>query len=111
MVAAFAIEHAWPVLLLDTRIKDGSSLFEWLSPRTVRDLTNRCRAVGVRVALAGSLGLDHLGALRELQPDWLAVRGAVCRHGRRDETIDPVRVTRLVDALANLSLTPANAAD
>jgi uncharacterized protein (UPF0264 family) len=110
-VAEFAVENSWPVFLLDTWMKDGSSLFDWLSAAAVCDLTRLCRTAGVRVALAGSLGLDHLFALRELQPDWLAVRGAVCRHGKRNEAIDPVRVARLVKALANLSLIPANSAD
>jgi uncharacterized protein (UPF0264 family) len=98
-VAAFAVERRWPVLLLDTWKKDGTSLFDWLPPSSVAELSRCCRVAGVHVALAGSLGFDHLELVRELQPDWLAVRGAVCRSGLRHGVIDPQRVRRLVSAL------------
>jgi uncharacterized protein (UPF0264 family) len=103
-VVSFAIENGWKVFLLDTWRKDGSSLFKWLVSEDVRDLIERCRSAGVRVALAGSLDLEHLPILRDLQPDWLAVRGAVCGHGRRSGAIDPVRITRLANALGQSAI-------
>jgi uncharacterized protein (UPF0264 family) len=110
-VAAFAVERRWPVLLLDTWRKDGTTLFDWLSPPAVAALRERCKAAGVRLALAGSLGLDHVAVVREIQPDWLAVRGSVCRLGKRTETLDSMRIVRLVKALTDLSLTPTSAED
>jgi (5-formylfuran-3-yl)methyl phosphate synthase len=110
-VAAFAVEQRWPVVLLDTWKKDGASLFDWLAPSCVADLSRRCQADGVRVALAGSLGFDHLELVRDLHPDWLAVRGAVCRSGWRNGIIDPKRIRRLASALATVSLAPANCED
>ncbi len=110
-IVAFAIEHHWPVVLLDTWKKDGTSLFDWLSVSLVRDLLFQSRAAGVRVAAAGSLGFDHIHLVRDLRPDWLAVRGAVCRSGLRNGVIDPERIRRLASALATVSLTPANYED
>jgi len=110
-IAAFAVEHHWPVVLLDTWKKDGTSLFDWLPVSFVRDLLFQSRAAGVRVAVAGSLGFDHLNLVRDLQPDWLAVRGAVCRAGLRYGVIDPERIRRLSSALSVVPVTPANGED
>jgi uncharacterized protein (UPF0264 family) len=110
-VAAFAVEHRWPVLLLDTWKKDGSTLFDWSPVSVVARIRDRCLEAEIRVALAGSLGHEHVPALRGLQPDWLAVRGAVCRYGKRTETLDPARIDDLVRALADRSFTPAHVGD
>ncbi len=110
-IAAFVIEHHWPVVLLDTWKKDGTSLFDWLPVSLVRDLFFQCRAAGARVAAAGSLGFDHINLVRDLRPDWLAVRGAVCRTGLRNGIIDPERVRRLASALSAVPLAPANCED
>jgi uncharacterized protein (UPF0264 family) len=110
-VVTFALEQHWPVLLFDTWKKDGTSLFDWLPLSYVAELSWRCQAVGVQVALAGSLGLDHMEAIRELRPDWLAARGALCRSGLRKGVIDPERVRRLASALATEACTPATCAD
>jgi uncharacterized protein (UPF0264 family) len=110
-IAAFAIEHHWPVVLLDTWKKDGTSLFDWLPVSLVRDFLFQSRAAGVRVAAAGSLGFDHINLVRDLRPDWLAVRGAVCRAGLRNGVIDPERVRQLASALSAGPVTPANCED
>jgi uncharacterized protein (UPF0264 family) len=98
-VAAFAFEHRFETLLIDTCHKDGTTLLDWLPVTEVRRLCHACQACGVRVALAGSLGFAEIQALREAEPDWFAVRGAVCRGGRRIATIDPAKVRRLVNLL------------
>jgi uncharacterized protein (UPF0264 family) len=99
-VGAFARERRLGALLVDTFGKDGTSLLDWLPLTRVRLLCRRCQAAGVPVALAGSLGPEQIRALREVGPDWFAVRGAACRVGRRTEAIDPARVRRLADLLA-----------
>src|SRR5262249_14282638 len=91
-VADFACSQPWPgcVLLMDTFDKtEGKrgqrrTLLDWLSLTRLGELCQRCRQAGIRIALAGSLGLEELRCLRPLRPDWLAVRGAACeRHDRR----------------------------
>ncbi len=98
-VCRLACARRWAVLLVDTWAKDGSTLLDWM---TIADLERSCRACrdgGVRVALAGSLGAAEIDALRGLEPDWFAVRGAVCRGGRRVAAIDPDAVRCLVQRL------------
>jgi uncharacterized protein (UPF0264 family) len=96
-VCAFACRQGWEVFLLDTWNKNGLTLLDWLSVAEIDRLFQRCRRAGVRVALAGSLGPAEIGRLREVQPDWFAVRGAVCRQNCRTSVIDADRVRALVE--------------
>ena len=50
------------------------------------------RAAGLGVALAGSVGLRHLAALRRIGADVIGIRGAVCRGGDRRGAIDAALV-------------------
>jgi uncharacterized protein (UPF0264 family) len=98
-VCDFAIAHSWGAFLLDTWRKDGTTLLDWLSLSELTELRTRCQHAGVPVALAGSLGKAEIRDLLVLQPDWFAVRGAVCRSGRRTDSIDASRVRSLADLL------------
>jgi uncharacterized protein (UPF0264 family) len=104
---ACAIARTFPrtggILLIDTFDKSPSTpsgrpltLLDWLSLEAVTALCQRCRAEGVRVALAGSLGVSEIGCLWPARPDWFAVRGAACVGGNRGQEIDPERVRKLV---------------
>jgi (5-formylfuran-3-yl)methyl phosphate synthase len=103
-VCDFAIAHSWGAFLLDTWRKDGSTLLDWLSFPALAEIRTRCQHAGVPVALAGSLGEAEIRDLLVLQPDWFAVRGSVCRSGRRTNSIDASRVRSLADLL---TATPA----
>jgi uncharacterized protein (UPF0264 family) len=107
-VAAFARDCRWETLLVDTFRKDGTTLLDWLPLTEVGRLCRSCQLAGVRVALAGSLGRSEIEALRVADPDWFAVRGAVCRGARRTAAIDPVKVRGLVHLLAGEPATHAN---
>ena len=75
------------VLLLDTWQKSpGRTLLDCLSRETIYRLCRQCREMGLRLALAGSLGPATIAELLPVQPDWFAVRGAACAAGepRRD---------------------------
>jgi uncharacterized protein (UPF0264 family) len=113
-VAEFA--RPWPgaTFLLDTFGKDpavqGSarpSLLSWLSSATVTQLCRSLHDAGVRVAIAGSLDAEDIKALRCAEPDWFAVRGAVCVQGRRDGAICASRVRELVNLLHQAPGNPA----
>jgi uncharacterized protein (UPF0264 family) len=89
-VAAIAIECRFGAFLIDTFEKNGATLLDRMPIDTIAGLTRRCQSAGVPVALAGSLGLAEIEQLRELVPNWFAVRGAACRRGRGssiDETL------------------------
>lgn len=91
--AAAGIERcAW--VLLDTwdksgRVEVGAKALGWI---------DRAKASGRSVALAGSIDEAAIRRLRSSGADLFAVRGAACRGGDRNATIDVERVARLVAA-------------
>jgi uncharacterized protein (UPF0264 family) len=99
-VCEFACESRCAAFLVDTWHKDGTTLLDWLATDAVSDLVGRCRRTSVRVALAGSLGPAEIRLLRATEPDWFAVRGAVCRSGQRGQTVEVEAVRQLADLLA-----------
>src|SRR5262249_51525539 len=97
-------------LLVDTHCKERAgrtkaarqhrpTLLDWLSPQEIGHMCGHCRAAGVRVALAGSLGIPEIQRLLGACPDWFAVRGAVCEENDRQGTIVADKVRRLVEQL------------
>jgi uncharacterized protein (UPF0264 family) len=106
-VVAFACSLPWPnpVLLVDTFDKSRSpegarrTLLDWLSLEKLVGLRSTCREHGVRVALAGSLGLEEVRRLMPLAPDWVAVRGAACEENDRGQTVSAARIHALVQCL------------
>ena len=83
------------VLLLDTFVKDTTTLFNWVSPEQLSKLRQRCTVLGLRLALAGRLGPSHLPLLQGIAPDLLAVRGAVCDGSDRSKTVCQTMVQSL----------------
>jgi uncharacterized protein (UPF0264 family) len=98
-VCSFAVTHPVGAFLLDTWEKDGSTLLDWLPPCEIERLCVRCRAAGVPIALAGSLGPAEVRTLLPLRPDWFAVRGAVCQGRQRGAAIDEGKVRQLAALL------------
>lgn len=83
------------VLLVDTFDKTGGNLLHHFEPAALLSLITTARDCGLRVALAGSLDLSCLPEILPLRPDWIAVRGAVCRQGR-EGGIDPIAVSEFL---------------
>ena len=107
-VAAVIVQAPWKILLIDTWIKDGSTLLDWLSTDELSRMIQQCRDAGKRVALAGSLSAAEIDRLRDVRPDWFAVRGAVCEGGR-EGSVSEVRVRELAHFLHLLQSTYASA--
>ena len=84
------------VVMVDTAIKDGQHLFDALSMEEIQEFVDSSHEAGMRVALAGSLKLEHANALLELGPDIIGVRGAVCEGKDRKTRISPEKTNRFV---------------
>lgn len=65
-------------LLIDTHIKDGRSLLDWIGLDELQRAIAVARGHQCGIVLAGSLKFDDVPKLLRLQPAALAVRGAVC---------------------------------
>jgi uncharacterized protein (UPF0264 family) len=81
--------------LLDTAVKDGRGLFEWLTPEVLEALVAEGHAAGLEMALAGALRAEDLAAVRATGADIVGVRSAACRDGRRTAPLDAERIGRL----------------
>lgn len=76
------------VVMVDTAIKDGHNLFDAMSNQELKEFIDMGHADGLQVALAGSVQIQHLDLVRDLNPDIIGVRGAVCPTGDRSRGID-----------------------
>lgn len=70
-------------VLIDTFDKGGPGLFTGCcDPNAPAGWVATARQAGLRVAVAGRLGLEGIAAAWNLEPDVVAVRSAVCSGGR-----------------------------
>jgi uncharacterized protein (UPF0264 family) len=86
--------------LLDTAVKDGRGLLEWLSPDALTALVDDAHRSGLQVALAGALRADDLPVIHGTRADVAGVRSAACHDARRTGRLDGARVRALVKACA-----------
>ena len=87
--------------MLDTAVKDGRGLLEWLAPEALAALVADAHASGQEVALAGNLRAEDLPVVRDTGGDIAGVRSAACGDGGRSAPLDPARVRALVAACAS----------
>jgi uncharacterized protein (UPF0264 family) len=92
--------------LLDTHDKHSGGLFDHLPQAQVAKWIERASDLGMLAVVAGSLDIKAAPRAAALQPDLIAVRGAVCRGGR-EGAIDAARILALRQALAKTSPSPA----
>jgi uncharacterized protein (UPF0264 family) len=81
--------------LIDTALKDGRGLFEWLTPDALGELVAEGHAAGLEMALAGALSAEDLSVVRATGADIAGVRSAACRDGRRTAPLDAGRIVWL----------------
>lgn len=97
-VAEIAADAGADVAMLDTAIKDGSSLFDHVSDEEVSNFVGTAEDLGLRTALAGSLNRDGVTRAADLGADIVGVRGAACG-GDRGDSIKERHVRDLAEAL------------
>lgn len=98
-VAKFAKRYKYKAFLLDTFLKDKKNVLSFLDPAEIGELVELLREGGVAVAIGGSLKLEDLKKLKDVHPDWYAVRGAVCVGGDRKADLDPSRIKKWKESL------------
>jgi uncharacterized protein (UPF0264 family) len=81
--------------LIDTAVKDGRGLFEWLAPDRLAELAAEAHDAGLELALAGALRAEDLATVRATGADIAGVRSAACRDRRRTAPLDPARIAQL----------------
>ena len=96
-VLAAALETNCSVLLIDTFVKDGTTLLDWMSVQEIASLRKATSAHGLQFAVAGRVTLLELPSLLPMQPDIIAVRGAVCERGERTAAISERLVAEFLE--------------
>lgn len=69
--------------MVDTYIKDGRSLLHFLGRRELSGFVEEAHSYGLAVAMAGSLGREHIAMAGKLGVDVVGIRGAACSSGDR----------------------------
>jgi uncharacterized protein (UPF0264 family) len=82
--------------LLDTHIKDGHNLFDFLTLAALGCLADEAHAGGLLFAAAGALQAEHLRLVQEAGADIVGVRTAACRGNQREGplAIEKIRLLR-----------------
>lgn len=81
--------------LLDTAVKDGRGLLEWLDEAALGAFVADCRARGLLSGLAGSLTASDIPRLAGARPDIVGVRSAACVGDRVHGRVSRERVAAL----------------
>ena len=87
--------------LLDTAVKDGRGLLDWLSPEALTALVDEAHELGLEVALAGALRAEDLPVVaRHRRRHRRRPLGRVRAAGGAPGSLDPARVRALRAACA-----------
>jgi uncharacterized protein (UPF0264 family) len=78
LVPKIAHEAQADIAMLDTAIKDGKSLFTFLTKPQLRRFVDAAHNYGLKAALAGSLKKEELPLVHALGADVVGLRGAAC---------------------------------
>jgi uncharacterized protein (UPF0264 family) len=81
--------------LLDTAIKDGRGLLDWLDEAALEGFVADCRARGLLCGLAGSLAAADIPRVAAVDPDIVGVRSAACIGDRVHGRVSRERVAAL----------------
>jgi uncharacterized protein (UPF0264 family) len=95
--------QAWG-LVVDTFDKHSGPLTALWTPAQLQSLVAHVRSAGLKLVLAGRLTALTLRRVLPWQPDYVGVRGAVCRGGRQG-TVDAHLVKTLRQVLRRLERT------
>lgn len=85
LVPEVARESGADIAMLDTAVKDGEPLTHFLDFEELENFIRKSHSHGLEAALAGSLGFEEISKLKDLGPDVIGVRGAVCQNNNRRE--------------------------
>lgn len=90
------------VVMVDTAIKDGSTLFDVLSMDEICEFVAEGQAAGMEVALAGSVKFEHAERVFQSKADIIGVRGAVCEGKDRSTSISAKKTREFCDLFRSL---------
>jgi (5-formylfuran-3-yl)methyl phosphate synthase len=79
-----AAESGADIAMVDTAVKDGKTLFDFMDVDAQTRFTEETHKYGLKTALAGSVKAEQLETLYNLGCDIVGIRGAACVGGDRN---------------------------
>ncbi|MCE7698144.1 MAG: (5-formylfuran-3-yl)methyl phosphate synthase [Methanobacterium paludis] len=79
-----AAESGADIAMVDTAVKDGKTLFDFMDEDALTKFTDDTHKYGLKVALAGSVKAEQLEMLYDIGCDIVGIRGAACVGGDRN---------------------------
>jgi len=99
-IPAIAANSGANIAMLDTFIKDGKCIFDFLNVDQLIQFKENAKEANIEVALAGSLKMDDIPKIKEISPDIIGVRSAVCEgFDRNNGTIKADLINNLMKEL------------
>jgi len=80
-----AAETGCDAVMIDTAIKNGTSLLSLMKGTEIQQFIDLGRSSGLQVALAGALKINDCIILKKMSPDIIGVRSAVCENFDRNK--------------------------
>ena len=77
-IPTIAAESGADIAMLDTYIKDGKCLFDFLNVDQLVQFKEKAKELNLEVALAGNLSQQILPNIKKINPDIIGVRTMVC---------------------------------
>jgi len=84
-IPTIAAESGADIAMLDTYIKDGKGLFDFLNVKQLIEFRNKAKDLNLEIALAGNLRNNTLSKIKKINPEIIGVRSMVCEGYDRNE--------------------------
>lgn len=83
LLPEIAADSGADVVMIDTAAKDGQRLFDYMGADDLSRFVDKSHDLNLEAALAGSIRLEDIKTLGEINADIVGVRGLVCSNGDR----------------------------
>jgi len=101
LIPSVAKESKADIAMLDTAVKDGTNLFNFMNPEELSKFVQDVHNSGIGVALGGSLAREHIESLSSIGVDVIGIRGAACQNSDRQGRIRAELVSELKNLIEN----------
>jgi (5-formylfuran-3-yl)methyl phosphate synthase len=86
-------------VMLDTKNKSNENLCSLLSNQELEEFVRTAKSNQLLTGLAGSLRIEDIATLLDIEPDYLGFRGALCSGHDRVKSIDPKQIKKIRNAI------------
>jgi len=105
LIAVLFAEHSYPDglltliknagfygVMIDTATKNGATFLDYHSIDFIKTMAKTLQDYGLMFGLAGSLKLQHVVTIKEINPNYVGFRGGVCVNNLRNSPIDSDKI-------------------